>query len=175
MSTTPYPVWGEGEDAVESALLLATFAHHGQVDKSGRPYIEHPSVVATLALGIGLGASRGGRDLDMGVVRQVAWLHDVAEDTRVSHAMMEALGVPSQVRIPLMLLDRGWSTRGGIADYYARIKDHPVALIVKHADISHNMAPGRLARLDEPTRDRLRAKYARACEALGLDFDRLAV
>lgn len=57
-------------DHVEAARQLAARAHTGQVDKSGRPYIEHPAAVVDRL--------PGGDPL----LLVVGWLHDVVEDTR---------------------------------------------------------------------------------------------
>ena len=60
------------EGDVERARHVATAAHAGQVDKAGRPYIEHPADVAFRV-----------RD-HAPQVQVVAWLHDVVEDTTVT-------------------------------------------------------------------------------------------
>ena len=44
--------------------------------------------------------------------------------------------------------------------YYERVRTNPIALTVKLADINDNSDPERLSRLDQPTRERLEAKYA---------------
>ena len=54
-------------DLVERAKDLAHRAHAGQVDKAGRPYIEHVARVAA-------------RVADDPEAEAVAWLHDVLED-----------------------------------------------------------------------------------------------
>ncbi len=54
-------------DKVTAARQLADSAHRGQVDKAGAAYIDHPALVS--------GDLRA---------EQVAWLHDVVEDTAVS-------------------------------------------------------------------------------------------
>ena len=51
--------------------------------------------------------------------------------------------------------------------YYERIKDLPLALRVKLADIADNADESRLALLDDATANRLRRKYARALRMLG--------
>lgn len=158
----PYPTWSTG-----TAAALARLAHTGQVDKAGKRYIEHPAHVNIIARAI---VVNRGLDLDPEVVSQVAWLHDVAEDTRFTHEMMSSLGVPVEVGVPLRLLDRGWDWRRDQGtNYYARIVEHPVALVVKEADIRHNLDPERLGALDEATQRRLRAKYAFAIGSLGIN------
>lgn len=53
-------------------------------------------------------------------------------------------------------------------EYAARILATPGALLIKEADLAHNADPARLAVLDEATRERLTAKYARMRGLLGL-------
>lgn len=55
------------DDIVSRAKDLAIRAHADQVDKAGRPYIEH---VARVAAAVS----------DDPVAEAVAWLHDVLED-----------------------------------------------------------------------------------------------
>lgn len=54
-------------------------------------------------------------------------------------------------------------------EYAARILATPGAPLVKEADLAHNADPARLAVLDDATRTRLTAKYARMRALLGLD------
>jgi hypothetical protein len=50
--------------------------------------------------------------------------------------------------------------------YLRRVAADPVAVLVKRADIGDNSDPVRLAKLDQETQDRLRAKYAEAIRVL---------
>ena len=52
---------------LDTAILVAYTAHHGQTDNSGIPYIEHPKKVASF--------------LDSEEDKIIAMLHDVIEDT----------------------------------------------------------------------------------------------
>jgi hypothetical protein len=135
-------------DIVERAKELAHRAHAGQVDKAGRPYIEHVVRVAAAVA-------------DDPVAEAVAWLHDVVEDC--PHFESEVLDLPVAIWIPVYRLTR--DPRFAFA-YYAGISADPIALRVKLADIADNADEARLALLDEATASRLRKKYARALEAL---------
>lgn len=139
---------------VDAAVAIATSAHSGQLDKSGQPYIGHPLRVLALVAAGGGGAHE----------QLAAVLHDVVEDTPVTAADLLAAGVPARVVEAVLAL----SKRPGEpqADYLARVAADPVALTVKQADIADNLSPARLDRLDQPTRDRLRAKYANALRLL---------
>lgn len=134
-------------DLVQRARELAHRAHAGQVDKAGRPYIEH---VARVAAAVS----------DDPEAEAVAWLHDVCEDhPRFYPQVVETM--PAAVVLAADALDRNIS-----GDYYARIRNNPIALRVKLADIADNADESRLALLDETTAARLRRKYAAAVAAL---------
>jgi hypothetical protein len=131
----------------ERAKEIAHRAHAGQVDKAGRPYIEHVARVAA-------------RVADDPEAEAVAWLHDVAEDHPEYYALIGEL-MPIPILVAVHLLDRNVN-----GDYYGRIAANPIALRVKLADIADNADESRLALLDEKTAARLRRKYARAIAAL---------
>ena len=135
---------------------LARAAHEGQTDKAGRPYAEHLRAVAE---GV---RARGGDDEQIAA----AWLHDSVEDDALSAGRLAALALPRTVKDMVLALSKrpGEETE----DYTRRILDTPGALLVKEADLAHNADPARLAVLDEPTRLRLTAKYARVRALLGL-------
>ncbi|PWW56112.1 HD domain-containing protein [Actinokineospora spheciospongiae] len=131
---------------VDDAIRIARDAHAGQVDKSGLPYIAHPLRV--------LAAVEGEHE------KMTAALHDVVEDTPVTPDDLLAAGCPPEVVAAVEAV----SKRPGESqpDYLDRVAADPLALAVKRADIADNSSPARLARLDEPTRERLRAKYSAA-------------
>jgi (p)ppGpp synthase/HD superfamily hydrolase len=67
------------------AYQLASKLHTGQVDQSGRPYIEHLTRVF-------LRVQAAGGDQDQQIA---ALLHDAIEDGKTSAAQLTWLGVPS--------------------------------------------------------------------------------
>lgn len=134
---------------VERAKDLAHRAHAGQVDKAGRPYIEH---VARVAAAVS----------DDPEAEAVAWLHDVVEDhPGFAHEVIHSF--PHEVSLVAFELDRH-SCADGM--YYACLRANPLALRVKLADIADNSDEARLALLDEKTAARLRRKYAKALKML---------
>lgn len=137
-------------DLVATARAIATEAHRGQVDKAGAPYIGHPARVA------GHAAAAGGDER----VIAAAWLHDVVEDTDLTPADLRAAGIPDDVVAAVVAVSKvpGQS----VEDYFAGVNRDPIAIAVKAADLADNTDPARLAVLDEVTRERLVAKYARA-------------
>lgn len=137
------------EQQVKKARDLAYRAHAGQLDKAGRPYIDH---VARVAAAVN----------DDPLTEAVAWLHDVMEDCP-EHAN-DVWAFPFMVCSRVYRLTR--RTELSAAAYYGRIRKDPVTMRVKLADIADNADEARLALLDKKTAARLRQKYAKAVAAL---------
>ena len=173
-------------DLVKRAKALAYRAHEGQVDKAGRPYIEHVARVAAAVRGSAACANEdcnwqgeivhwdsvGCSDPsccspatspcpDCDKAEIVAWLHDVLEDCDGYDA--EILSIGRSVFFRCCTLVRGMRAE---KDYYASILRDPITLRVKLADIADNANEERLALLDPKTANRLREKYRKALEAL---------
>jgi len=135
------------------AMGIATIAHRGQTDKLGYDYIDHPARVAATF-----------NWLDEPVQHCAAWLHDVIEDTDISAADLLKAGMLPEIVEVVELLTRRKDTPD--ADYYERIRQHPIALAVKLADIDDNSATWRTRKLDYDTQVRLSNKYYKACQLL---------
>lgn len=135
---------------VERAKELAHRAHAGQVDKAGRPYIEHVARVAAAVA-------------DDPEAEAVAWLHDVLEDCAGYSSKID-MSYPLTVRKAVVCVTR--YPHDTPRAYYASIRSDPLALRVKLADIADNADESRLALLDPKTAERLRRKYAKALAAL---------
>lgn len=105
----------------KQAMLLAYSAHHGQLDKSGVPYILHPVHLA--------------EQMDDEISCCVALLHDTVEDTDVTLEDLAKI-FPAAVVDAVSLLTH----REGVPyfDYVRAIKANPVAVKVKLADLAHN-------------------------------------
>ncbi len=131
----------------KKAMSIAYKAHHGQVDKSGVPYIFHPMHLA--------------EQMEDEMTCCAALLHDTVEDTDVT---LEALAAefPAEVVEAVRLLTHEPGT--DYLDYVRRIRDNPIALKVKLADLDHNTDESRFAGVEVPA-DRIgyfRKKYAAA-------------
>ncbi|MEV6241165.1 phosphohydrolase [Lentzea sp. NPDC051838] len=135
---------------LNDAITIATAAHDGQVDKSGRPYIGHPLRVM---------ASVEGEHAQMAAV-----LHDVIEDTPVTAEDLAARGCPVVVVGAVVALSHLPDEPQDV--YLRRVAANPLAIIVKRADIADNLSPARMARLDTALQERLQAKYATALRLL---------
>lgn len=147
---------------IDTARSMAEHAHAGQVDKIGKPYIQHPAMVADLVQRLPgyLSADAGTRE-DAVVA---AWLHDVIEDSSTTAADLRKAGLTDRAVDAVVALTR--TSEVTPDEYYALIATTPVALLVKTADLASNLTPDRVAQLDEPTRTRLDARYTHALAQL---------
>lgn len=132
------------------AFRLVSTLNAGQVDKAGRPYIEHQTRVFLRVL-------EGGGDR----IQQLAALfHDTIEDGKATADELLAAGVPREAVALVLILtkDKGQTYTG----YVLGVKAHEKAVLVKLCDLADNSDPERLALLDAATADRLRTKYDQA-------------
>ena len=123
----------------EKALMIAIQAHSGQTDKQGKPYILHPLAVAS--------------QLDSLELKTIALLHDTIEDSWVSKEFLLENGIPEELVEVIALLTKPKDMP--YEDYLRRVKQNPMALAVKKADLAHNTSPERAEGLNEHRR----AKY----------------
>ena len=103
------------------AMKFAYDAHHGQLDYNGVPYIFHPVHLA--------------ESMEDEISCAAALLHDVIEDTAVTEAQLR-VQFPAQVVDAVMYLthDDGLD----YFDYVRKIRENPIAVKVKLADLAHN-------------------------------------
>ena len=131
------------------AIDLAQFAHHGQVDKAGQPYILHVQAVAD--------------GVDTEELKVIAYLHDVCEDTAFGIDDLTELGFPDEIVQSVRVLTRA----KGIPynEYIEQVKQDDNARKVKLSDLRHNMD---ISRIPEPTEADYRRleKYQKALDYL---------
>lgn len=145
------------------AEAFARVVHGGQLDKAGRPYVEHLAGVARRAASKIAGMPGVLSPTIASKVVQIAWLHDVVEDTPYTTKDLTdegfsndaAAGVDALSKLDGGLLYLDWIER------LAATAPLPV-ILVKMSDIEDNADPERLALLDDDTRERLQAKYGAA-------------
>jgi hypothetical protein len=133
---------------------LAARLHAGQVDKAGRPYIEH---LVRVFLGV---LERGGNRFQ----QLAALLHDAVEDKRTTYELLLAEGVPPETIGMLKVLSKPEGMP--YEEYMGHVKQHPEVLPIKESDLDDNSDEDRLALLEPALAARLRAKYKRAREIL---------
>ena len=109
-------------DMTKKAMKVMFKAHKDQVDKSGIPYVFHPFHLA--------------ESMEDEISCTVALLHDVVEDTELTLKDLSSMGFPSAVTDALMLLTH--EDHIPYMDYVAKIKENPIAVKVKLADLKHN-------------------------------------
>lgn len=107
---------------LERALQIAAAAHEGQTDKEGLPYILH-------ALRVMMGVKDRAAQI-------VAILHDVVEDTSVTHDDLRAAGFSDEILEAVRLVTHEKSEP--YADYVVRCKANPIARQVKLSDLADN-------------------------------------
>ena len=129
------------------AMNIAYAAHHGQVDKAGVPYVFHPLHLA--------------EQMDDEISCCAALLHDTVEDTDVTLEQL-AQEFPKEVVEAVALLTHAEDVE--YFDYIRAIKQNPVAVKVKLADLAHNGDPKRIC--NQGNAEKRRVKYAAARKIL---------
>ncbi len=137
---------------LEDAIALAAYAHRGQLDKVGQPYILHPIRVM-------LKMTSKNR-------RIIAILHDVIEDCSVSFEDLKSWGYDDAVITALRFVTKLPSEKDDYEAFIQRILTGPIdAILVKIADIEDNLDPTRI--LGPTQRDYQRwEKYRKALTLL---------
>ena len=135
---------------LQKAIQIATEAHKGQLDKSGKDYIGHPL-----------------RVMEMGKTEEekiVGVLHDVVEDTSWTFEALEAEGFSPEIIAALRCVTK-LSENENYDDFIERVKKNPIAVAVKINDLSDNMDIRRLPYLSDKDVKRLK-KYLKAYKKL---------
>ena len=133
----------------EKAMQIAEKVHSSQVDKGGKPYINHPVRVERMC----------SRQED----RLVALLHDTVEDGDIASEYLLMVGFPQEVVYAVLSVSR---KRGeDYFDFILRCKENPIGRRVKIADLKDNMDITRLNELTEKDIERLK-KYHKAYKML---------
>lgn len=138
-------------ELTNKAMKLAYAAHHGQVDKAGLPYIFHPIHLA--------------EQMEDEISCCAALLHDVVEDTEITMEQL-AKEFPREVIDVLKLLTHPREVP--YLDYVAAIRQNPIAVKIKLADIAHNSDQTRCvgSGISEEKLAYFRQKYAAALKLL---------
>ena len=135
---------------LQRAIEIATQAHQGQFDKSGKDYIGHPL-----------------RVMEMGKTEEekiTGVLHDVVEDSDWTFEALEAEGFSQEIIAALKCVTK-LSENENYDDFIERVKKNPLAVAVKINDLTDNMDIRRLPYLSDKDIKRLK-KYLKAYKKL---------
>lgn len=139
------------EFSLHNAIGFAKGAHFGQVDKGGKPYIEHPLRVMAAV-----------KEYDE-EIQAIAVLHDVIEDCDVTADVLRELGMTERVIDGVLALTK---CNGEPYDMFIhRCAENADARLVKMADIHDNSNVTRLPEITDKDIKRLR-KYHEAYKYL---------
>lgn len=144
------------DDRLAHAIQFAMSAHRGQTMKDGvTPYYLHPLAVML------------DTELTSEDERIVAMLHDVVEDTHIElRVIRHEFGNVIANAVDAITKRQGEK----YFDYLEKVKQNPIALKVKRADVRHNSRPDRLECIpNADEREYLQKKYKRARVLLGIE------
>ena len=133
------------EQYQKMALALVRKKHQGQVDKAGKPYIEHLCAVAEA--------------MSTDEEKAVALLHDIIEDTDTTADQLLAYGFPASIVSTVQTLTHRHNM--DYKQYIECIAQNELARKVKLADLAHNMDLSRIPNITPKDRKR-GEKYALA-------------
>lgn len=117
---------------LETAIIIATKAHAGQLDKGGQPYILHPLAVMMR--------------VEKMEEKIVALLHDVIEDSDVTMDELRMHGFSNEILAAVDTLTH--KPEQSYEQYIDHISQNRLATTVKLADLTENM---NLSRIPSPT------------------------
>ena len=137
-------------NTLQRAIEIATQAHQGQFDKSGKEYIGHPLRVMEMG--------RTEEEKIAGV------LHDVVEDSDWTFEALEAEGFSQEIIAALKCITK-LSENENYDDFIERVKKNPLAVAVKINDLTDNMDIRRLPYLSDKDIKRLK-KYLKSYKKL---------
>ncbi len=106
----------------QKALRLITIKHKGQKRYNGNPYIIH--------------LIRVSQEVTGQKAKVVALLHDILEDTDAKPIELACFGDEILIAVIALTHNKGESYE----DYILRVKQNPLAVAVKIADISDNLS-----------------------------------
>jgi len=110
----------------QEAFKFAEKKHDGQVRIGGAPYITHPISVSEIV-----------KEWGYGIEYQItALFHDLLEDTDASEDEIKRIGGENVLEaVKLLTKSKGYI----MEEYVRRIKENPLAKVVKAADRLHNL------------------------------------
>jgi (p)ppGpp synthase/HD superfamily hydrolase len=137
------------ESLLQRAIAIAAKAHEGQVDKAGKPYLDHPLFVM--------------ENVNSLEQKIVAVLHDAVEDSELTLEQLRSEGFPEVLVSAIAAITKIEGET--YATYLERVIANPIALRVKIADVTHNLDIRRIAHPTEADFQRI-AKYKKVLSQL---------
>ncbi|TQK74922.1 HD domain-containing protein [Brevibacillus sp. AG162] len=134
---------------LEKAIVIATNAHTGQLDKGGNPYILHP-----LRIMMKMPSEES---------RIVAVLHDVLEDTEVTKEDLFQAGFSNEIVEAVIAVTRDEDET--YMEFVKRAKLNLIARAVKLADLEDNCDLSRIPDPNSKDHERL-LRYKKAIKEL---------
>ena len=136
-------------ELTKKAMKIAFEVHKDQLDKNGIPYIYHPTHLA--------------EQMSTEYEICVAFLHDTVEDGDITFDDLIEAGFPDEVIAALRRMTHDENVP--YMEYIEKIRNNPIAKVVKLADLRHNSD---LTRLDHVTEKDLvrKKKYEQAIRLL---------
>jgi (p)ppGpp synthase/HD superfamily hydrolase len=129
--------------SLSKAIQLAAQVHADQADRYGQPYILHPLRVMFRVEG--------------DAARIAAVLHDIIEDSPFTLDDLRHEGFSEEVVTLVDHLTR--REEETYEDYIARAASHPVARLIKRADLEDNMDLRRMGSVSEEDLERLQRYF----------------
>lgn len=145
------------------AFRLINKFFRGKVDKAGKPYEDHLMAVYSKF---------------QGELKILALLHDILEDTDCTKDYLLELGIPKHIVSSIEILTR--HSEETYKEYIDRLvtSNNTSALLVKKADLEHNMDLSRLSRITNKDINRVSKRYLPAyalvvnkLKDLGIEFN----
>jgi len=140
----------EEEYFLELAKQLAKEYHKGQVDKAGVDYFS--GHITSVVNGVNTVEEK-----------TVAYLHDTAEDTKLTYVDLMVLDFSDRIVNAVIALTK--DKKESYKDYLKRVKSNELATAVKLSDLTNNMDLSRLKEVTEVDKKRLE-KYKKAYKYL---------
>jgi len=152
---------------LESALIMAINTHKGQKDKGEMPYIFHCVSVMNIAKEMFSEYCESAEELED--MLTVALLHDTIEDGKITEEDI-SFSFGRRVGRSVATLTKKGSIK--YDDYINNIKKNKIAMLVKMADLSHNMDTRRLKNISAHDIVRIK-KYENAYVQLRIELEKL--
>ena len=140
----------------QKARQIVTEAFKDKTDKAGRPYIEHLDAVCRMV------------ESEEDEVKAIALLHDILEDCEEWTFERLVSAFNERIAEGVFALTKFSANALNYAEYIELVKANPDAILVKIADLRHNMDIARLPVLGDYEIKRLKKYHAAYLELIAI-------